>query len=89
MRIVVTVRKKIPVDEFTVKEREALESALEDVDGVDVANFDDKVMKVYLEYHDPYAKPDDDPDETPDLDVSSFRKAVNNLKRFTFVSVGA
>jgi len=83
MRIIVKVRPKIPVDEYTPKQIQHLESRFEDINFVRTAEFDPKLMKVYVQYVDPQATEDDDRSDS--IDKSAFRNAVNLTEEFTYV----
>lgn len=81
VQLIVKVRKKIPFDDVEKKMRIELESRIEDIQNVISATFEDKVMKVYVQYT---VK---DEDEEPDINKSEFRNAVNYTKYFTYVGV--
>jgi hypothetical protein len=83
MRIVVAIRPKIPVDEYTSKQIQHLESRFEDITFVRTAEFDPKLMKAYIQYEDPQATDDDDRSDS--IDKSAFRNAVNLTEEFTYV----
>lgn len=84
MQIVVTIKKKLPIDadDITAKIRNDLEMRIEDITHVKTANFDHHTLKVYVEY-----EMTEEEEENPDIDKSTFRHAVDHSKYFAFVSL--
>ncbi len=85
MRIIVKVREKLPVDEYTAKMIGQVESRIEDITFVRTAEFDPKMMKVYVQYEDPEATPEDN--RADSVDKAAFRNAINLTKWFMFVGM--
>jgi hypothetical protein len=66
MRIIVKIREKKPIEEYTKHMREHLESRFEDITNVRSAEFDTRTGKIYIEYVDPAATEDDDRSDSID-----------------------
>lgn len=85
MRIIVKIRPKVPMDEYTPKMIQHVESRLEDITFVRTAEFDPKLMKAYVQYEDPDATEDDD--RADSIDKGAFRNAINLTEEFSFVGM--